>query len=134
MGAFHRAGRERINVFPSGGDYCFRHFVSEEAFAELKRYYRRGAYRFQVPEARFDEVSAVLERHGYDPVVVESVEPYAVVKRKYTNHPGVLFSASVLHRSVGRFNCFVLRDLEAVREAVREGATPLAEADLEVEF
>ena len=134
MGAFHRAGRERVNVFPVGGDYCFRHYVSEEAFEALGRYYRRDQYRFEVPGGRFGEVAAVLEEHGYDPVVVDAIEPYAVVKRKYTNHPRVLFSASVLHRSAGRFNCFVLRDHEAVREAVEAGATPLAEADVDIEF
>lgn len=132
MAEFHRAGRERVNVFPVGEAYLFRHYLSEDAFAELRRYYERYEYRFSVPAGRFDAVAATLERHGYEPVVVDSFEPYAVVKRKYSNHPDVLFSAAVFHRSVGRFNCFVLKDRESVERAVRGGATPIAEADVEL--
>lgn len=132
MAAFHRAGRERINVFPIDGEFRFRHYVEDDAFAELSRYYRRYDYRFQVPAERLDEVRSILDRYGYDPIVVEDAEPYTVVKRKYSNHPTVLFSASVLHRSLDRFNCFVLKDRESVETAVREGATPIAETDLDV--
>lgn len=132
MVAFHRAGRERINVFPIDGEYRFRHYIGDDAFAELKRYYRRYDYRFQVPAEGFDEVRSILDRHGYDLIVVEDVEPYTVVKRKYSTHPKVLFAASVLHRSLGRFNCFVLKDRESVETAVREGATPIAETDLDL--
>ena len=134
MVAFHRAGRERLNVFPIEGEYRFRHYVEDDAFAELKRYYRRYEYRFQVPPDRLPEVRSVLERHGYDPVVVDDVEAYAVVKRKYSNHPKVLFSASVLYRSVDRFNCFVLKDRESVEAAVRGGATSLSDTTLDVQL
>lgn len=132
MAGFSRAGRERINVFPIGEEVRFRHYLSEDAFAELREYYDRYEYRFSVPAHRFDRVRAVLERHGYDPVVVESVEPYTVVKQKYTDHPDVLFSAAVLHRSLERFNCFVLKDRESVERAVEGGATPIARTDLDV--
>lgn len=132
MAAFHRAGRERINVFPIDGEYRFRHYVDEDAFAELKRYYRRYEYHFRIPAERIEEVRSLLSRHGYDPVVVEELEHFTVVKRKYSSHPDVLFSGSVLHRSVGRFNCFVLKDRESFETAVREGATPIAETDLDV--
>ena len=132
MAGFHRAGRERINVFPAGGAYLFRHYLADDAFAELREHYDRYEYRFSVPRRRWEHTRAVLERHGYDPVVVEDVEPYAVVKRKYSDHPDVLFSATVLHRDVGRFNCFVLKDRESVEAAVEGGATPLDETDFEL--
>lgn len=132
MAAFHRAGGERVNVFPVEGVYLFRHYLSEDAFAELRRYYERYEYRFSVPATRFDRVAATLERHGYEPVVVDSFEPYTVVKRKYSTHPDVLFSAAVLHRSAGRFNCFVLKDRESVDRAVAGGATSIAETDVEL--
>lgn len=132
MASFHRAGRERINVFPVGDDYRFRHYLSEDAFGELREYYDRYEYRFSVPAGRWDRVRATLERHGYEPTVVDAFEPYTVVKRKYSNHPDVLFSAAVAHLSVGQFNCFVLKDRESVEEAVEGGATPIADTDLEV--
>lgn len=134
MVAFHRAGRERINVFPVGGGFRFRHYLSEEAFGELRSYYRRYEYRFEVPAERVDEVRTVLERHGYDPVVVDDFSSFAVVKRKYSTHPDVLFSAAVAHRSADRFNAFLLKDRESVQEAVEGGATPLTETDLDVRF
>ena len=132
MAAFHRAGRERINVFPVGDAYLFRHYLAEEAFAELREFYDRYEYRFSVPAGRWDRARAVLERHGYEPVEVDDFEPYAVVKRKYSSHPDVVFSAAVLHRSVDRFNCFVLKDRESVERAVAGGARPIAETDIDV--
>lgn len=132
MAAFHRAGRERVTVFPVGDAFLFRHYLSEDAFAELGEYYDRSEYRFSVPVRRWGRARATLERHGYEPVVVDSLEPYTVLKRKYSEHPDVLFSAAVAHRSVGRFNCFVLKDRESVERAVEGGATPIGETDLEV--
>ena len=132
MAGFHRAGRERINVFPVEDAYLFRHYLADDAFAELREYYDRYEYRFSVPVRRWDRARDALERHGYEPVVVDDVEPYAVVKRKYSDHPDVLFSAAVFDRDVGRFNCFVLKDRESVEEAVEGGATPVGETDIEV--
>ena len=132
MASFHRAGRERINVFPVGDAYWFRHYLSEEAFAELREHYDRSEYRYAVPVGRWDEARAVLERYGYEPTVVEDFEPYTVVKRKYSSHPDVVFSVAVAHLSVGRFNCFVLKDRESVERAVEGGATPISDTDLEV--
>jgi len=65
-------------------------------------------------------------------VVVDDVAPFAVVKRKYTNHPDVLFKQAVFHRSVDGFNCFVMTDRDAVERAVSSGATPLVDTDLEL--
>lgn len=134
MAAFHRAGRERVNVFPVAGSFRFRHYLSEAAFTELRRYYRRYDYRFEVPTGRLDEVLSILERHGYDPVVVEDLAAFTVVKRKYSAHPDVIFSSAVAHRGVGRFNCFLLKDRESVEAAVEGGAIPFGETDLDVQF
>ena len=131
MASFHRAGRERINVFPVGDAFRFRHYLTEEAFAELREHYDPYEYRFSVPAGRWDEARAALERHGYEPTVVEAFEPYTVVKRKYSSHPDVLFSAAVAHLSVDRFNCFVLKDREAVERAVEGGATRIADTELD---
>ncbi|MFB6354515.1 MAG: hypothetical protein ABEJ92_10570 [Halobacteriales archaeon] len=135
MAAFHRAGRTRINAFHVGEAYLFRHyFEDDDVFDDLKRYYSPYDYRFEVPETRFGRVQRLLDEHGFALTEVADAEPFAVVKRKYTDHPSVLFEGAVLQRSLGRFNCFVMRDREAVADAVEAGARPLAETDLTLEL
>jgi len=132
MADFRRASRERINVFSVGDTYLFKHYVSEDAFAEINRYYEEYDHRFEVPGDRFGFVEETLEKHDYAPVVVENPEPFAVLKRKYTNHPDVLFQDSVYQRGLGAFNCFVMNTHEAAGRAADRGARPLAEADVDL--
>jgi len=132
MADFRRASRERINVFRIDETHLFKHYVSEEAFAEIDRYYEEYDYRFEVPADRFAYVREILEAHDYAPVVIEDPEPFAVVKRKYTNHPDALFKDAVYQRGLGKFNCFVMKTREAAERAVERGARPLAEMDLEL--
>lgn len=135
MASFHRASQTRLNAFPVGDAYYFRHyFEDDDLFDELKRYYSHYDYRFEVPSSRFERVQRQLAEHGFGLVKVDDPTPFAVVKRKYTNHPKILFKRSVLHRSLGRFNCFVMADREAVERAVADGARPLAETDLDLEL
>jgi hypothetical protein len=132
MSGFRRAGRERINVFSVGDAYLFKHYVSEELFSEIDRYYEEYDYRFEVPAERFGFVEERLEEHDYAPVVIEDPEPFAVLKRKYTNHPDALFRNAVYHRSLGNFNCFVMKTRDAVASAVEEGAIPMSETDMKL--
>ena len=132
MAAFHQAGRTRINAFHVDEAYLFRHYFDDDVFDDLKRYYSSYDYRFEVPESRIGRVERVLDEHGYALAKVPDPEPFAVVKRKYTEHPRVLFKSSVFHRSLGQFNCFVMKDHEAVEDAVAAGARRLADTDLEL--
>jgi hypothetical protein len=132
MSDFRRASRERINVFRVGDDYFFKHYVSEEVFSRIDRYYEEYDYRFEVPADRFAFVRELLEEHDYAPVVVEDPEPFAVLKRKYTSHPDALFRDAVYQRGIGTFNCFVMKTRDAAERAVEYGATPLADADLDL--
>ncbi len=135
MAAFHQAGRTRINAFHVGEAYLFRHyFEDDDVFDALKRYYSSYDYRFEVPESRFGRVERVLDEHGYALAKVPDPEPYAVVKRKYTDHPDVLFKGSVFHRSLGQFNCFVMKDRATVEAAVEGGARRLSETDIDLEL
>ena len=135
MAAFHQAGRTPINAFQVGDVYLFRHyFEDDEVFDELKRYYSPYDYRFEVPASRFGGVQRRLDEHGFALAEVPDPEPFTVVKRKYTAHPKVLFKGSVLHRSRGQFNCFVMKDQDAVEEAVAAGARRLADTDLDLEL
>lgn len=129
MASFRRAGTERINAFPVDDSYLFKHyFESDELFARLQRYYEPYDYRFEVPADRFEGIRAILSDSDYALVPVEDPEPFAVVKRKYTDHPSSLFRHAVYQRSVDNFNCFVMKSRDAVERAVEAGATPIAEA------
>jgi hypothetical protein len=119
-------------VFRVGDAYLFKHYVSEELFSEIDRYYEEYDYRFEVPEDRFAFVRELLEEHDYAPVVVEDPESFAVLKRKYTNHPDALFRDSVYQRGLGTFNCFVMKTRDAAERAIERGARPLAEADVDL--
>ncbi len=133
MSAFRRASAERINVFPVADEFWFKAYLEDELFAELSRYYKEYDYRFEVPADRFEYVRSLLEENGYAPTVVENLEPFAVVKRKYTDHPTVLFRGSVFQEDLGRFNCFVMKDQDARERAIDAGATPIEETDLELD-
>lgn len=135
MAEFRRAGTTRINAFEVEGTYLFKHYFEEEAvFSALRRYYSRYEYRFEVPAARLGRVRSILEEHGYALIDVAEVEPFAVVKRKYTAHPRVLFEDSVVQRGLGQFNCFVMKDEAAVDRAIEAGARRLSETDLDLQL
>lgn len=132
---FHAAGEERVNAFLIEEAYLFKHYFEEdEVFAELAQYYDDYEYRFEVPAFRLADVRSILGRHGYALVVVDAVEEFAVAKRKYTNHPEILFSNSVYHQGKDKFNCFVMKDREAVTDAVNAGARHLPETSLTLDI
>lgn len=134
MDGFHRAGQERVNAFRVGEQYYFKYYFEEtEVFSRINQYYDRYDYRFEVPAERFAWVKDFLADAGYELVEVTELEPFVVVKRKFTTHPKILFEKSVLHTSVQNFNCFVMTDRDAVEAAVSEGARLLRETGVEFE-
>lgn len=133
MSGFRRASADRVNVFPVEDAFWFKVYVEDDLFAELGRYYEEYDYRYEVPADRFEHVRSLLEEHGYAPVIVEDPAPFAVVKRKYTEHPTVLFRGAVYQQSLGRFNCFVMKDRDARDRAVSAGATPITDTEYSLE-
>lgn len=135
MSGFRRADREQVNVFELEEAYLFKHyFEGPDVFERLKPYYNPHQYRFEVPHDEFEAIREFLDDHGYGLVVVDAPEAFAVVVRKYTEHPENIFKDSVLHRSVDGFNCFLMTDQAAVEEALGAGATRLTATDLENPF
>lgn len=135
MASFHRASHERINVFVVDEVYLFKHyFNSEEVFDRLRQYYNNQQYRFEVPAGAVEELQEFLADHGSGLVVIDPLEEFAVVVRKYTAHPEGIFKQSVIHRSVDGYNCFLLTDRDAVQQAVAEGASRLAKTEFENPF
>jgi len=91
MAGFRRAGQEQVNVFRINDEYLFKHyFEGDEVFARLRNCYSQ--YRFEVPVEDFEEVKSFLSDHGYGLTTMYAVEEYVVVVRKYTEHPGNIFS------------------------------------------
>jgi hypothetical protein len=135
MASFHRAGHERINVYLVGSTYLFKHyFEGDDVFSRLREHYNPQQYRFEVPSDAFEDLQEFLAEHGYGLVVVEPIEEFAVVLRKYTDHPDGIFKDSVIQRSTDGYNCFLLTDRDAVERAVENGATWLSDTDLELPF
>ncbi|MFB6280929.1 MAG: hypothetical protein ABEH40_02800 [Haloferacaceae archaeon] len=127
------ADGERINVFPVGDRYLFRHYFDEEVFDLVRRYYDNREYRFDVPARRFDPLRAALSDRGYELRVVADAAPYAVVVRKYRRHPENVFNAAVIQRHTPDHNVFVLRDKRSVALAVKQGATRLVDTDIDLD-
>ena len=135
MAEFRRAGHEQVNVFEVDESYLFKHyFDSEEVFDRLKQYYNNQQYRFEVPPDEFENLRSFIEEYGYGLVVINVIEPFIVVVKKYTAHPDNIFKSSVIQRTVNGYNCFLLTDQAPVKEAVQNGAARLTETDLENPF
>jgi hypothetical protein len=83
-----------------------------------------------MPADVFEGLWSFLAEHGYGLVVVDAIEEFAVVVKKYTQHPEAIFKGSVIHRSVDGYNAFLMTDQAAVDRAVREGAIRLTNTDL----
>jgi hypothetical protein len=127
--------RERINLFAVDDRYLFKqYFEEDDLFAELRRYYNEDDYRFEVPQERFDEIRNILQEYFYDPVVVDEPEQFCVVYPKYSDHPDVLFKASVLQRSTGDHHVFLMKDELSVDQAVNNGAERLSDASVDSPF
>jgi hypothetical protein len=122
-----------INAFEveDAGLYIFsQYFDQEEVFAELHEYYNSEQYRFEIPTGEMDRIESFLAEYFYDlnRVAPDAIEPFCVVKEKYTDHADILRN-SVYHTSRGSNTVFVMQDRLSAEQAVEQGATALADAD-----
>jgi hypothetical protein len=111
--------------------YIFsQYFDTEEIFAELREYYDSDHYRFEIPADEIERVEAFLNEYFYDLTRVppDAIEPFCVVKEKYTDHADILRN-SVYHTSRGSSTVFVMQDRLSAEQAVEHGATRLADSD-----
>lgn len=122
---------ERITVFRIDDEYLFAHYFDrQDIFDDLSEYYNDDAYRFEVPEAEFDNVRERLADAYFEPVVVDrdDFDAYCVVKEKYTEHAEIL-RESVVHWERRGHLFFLMKNELAVEEALERGATRLADTD-----
>jgi len=125
--------REPVYVFVLDHTYVFkRYFDLNDCFDALAEHYDHDEYRFEVPEREWDGVADVLRDYGFEPAVVEDVEPFVLVVEQYTRHAEVL-KHSVEHWTRRGYEFFLMKDPLSVERAVQEhGATPVTETDLVV--
>ena len=127
--------REQVNLFRVEDRYLFKqYFDQDKVFTALRDYYNQDDYRFEVPPDAVEEVKQVLREHMFEPVVVDAPAEFCVVYPKYTDHPDVLFKTAVLQRSKRDKHLFLLKDQLSVEQAVNNGATRLADTDLDTRF
>jgi len=127
--------REQVNLFRVEDRYLFKQYFDQDTvFTALRDYYNQDDYRFEVPPDVVEEVKQVLREHMFEPVVVDAPAEFCVVYPKYTDHPDVLFKTAVLQRSKRDKHLFLLKDRFSVEQAVNNGATRLADTDLDTPF
>ncbi|EMA43603.1 hypothetical protein [Halococcus saccharolyticus] len=129
------ADTTEINAFKvkDAGLYIFsQYFDQEEVFDELREWYDSEQYRFEVPTDEMDRVESFLDEYFYEVtrVATDDIETFCVVKRKYTDHADILRN-SVYHTSQGNNTVFVMQDRPSAEQAVEQGATYLADTDIE---
>lgn len=128
------ADTTEINAFEveSADLYIFsQYFDHEEVFDELREYYDSEYYRFEVPVDEIGRVESFLDEYFYslNRIAPDAIEPFCVVKEKYTDHADILRN-SVYHTSRGSNTVFVMQDRLSTEQAVEQGATSLADADI----
>jgi len=110
--------RERINVFPVGDEYLFRHYFDRtDLFEEFSEHYNDEAYRFEVPAEEFPAVRERLSEVYSEPVMVEGLDAYCVVEEQYTEHADILRD-SVAHWERRSHLFFLMKDELSVKEAL----------------
>ncbi|WP_241431195.1 hypothetical protein [Halococcus thailandensis] len=87
-------------------------------------------YRFEVPAGKLDRIESFLAEYFYEVnrVASDAIEPFCVVKEKYTDHADILRN-SAYHTGRGSNTVFVMQDRLSAEQAIERGATPLADAD-----
>lgn len=123
-------GKEQFYVFEIDDTYLFKHYFQiQSVFSELQQYYNESEYRFEIPPDEFDDVRELLEENYYEPVVVDDLEEFCVVKEQYTEHADILKN-SVENWSRRGYNFFLMKDLQAVEQAIEQGAKRVERTDL----
>lgn len=128
------ADRTRINVFEAEDTDLFvfsQYFEQDDVFHELREYYDSEHYRFEIPAGEIDRVESFLGEYFYDlnRVAPDEIEPFCVVKEKYTDHADILRN-SVYHTSRGGNTIFVMQDRLSAEQAAEQDATPLDDSDI----
>jgi len=120
-----------LYVFEVNDQYLFKQYLdAPELFDALRGYYVRDEYRFEVPVDEFDDVAARLRDHGFEPTIVDDLEPFCVCIGQYEKHADIL-KESVANWTRREHKFFLMRSPFAVEQAVGRGATLVADTEFE---
>jgi hypothetical protein len=114
---------KRLNVFKLGKLWIFKQFFdNHELFDALLDYYNKDLYRFEFKStgARNNALK-LLERNGFDYDLVEDLKGYKVQLPKSAKYAQILKN-SVAFKETANERIFLMKDLDAVEEAVGLGA------------
>ena len=123
--------KKSITIIKAGSHWIFKHFFDDtESFRELADYYDKDGYRFvlKTPGER-NLVQKSLEQRGFDVVLVENSRGY-VVKLSHKSKYGGVLKNSLAQIETPEWRIFLLKDKNAVLEAIRLGAK-LVEVDVQ---
>lgn len=123
--------KKSITIIKAGRHWIFKHFFEDrETFREIADYYDRDGYRFvlKTPGER-NLVQKLLERRGFDVLLVENSIGYVVKLSHKSRYAGVLKN-SLAQIETQEWRIFLMKDLNAVNEALRQGAK-LVEVDVQ---
>nr|AGF93406.1 hypothetical protein FLSS-25_0007 [uncultured organism] len=115
-----------INLFHIHRRYIFKHYFDESnLFKDLRDYYDRSEYRFEVEEDEVDSVIEKLEGYGYRVHIVErdEIPDYTLIIDKYDKQ-GDLLKNSVEVIELGDEKALVLKSKVAKEEAMDRGKEP----------
>ncbi|MBN1235824.1 MAG: hypothetical protein JW999_07220 [Methanotrichaceae archaeon] len=125
------APKKSITIIKAGRHWIFKHFFEDkEVFKELADYYDKDDYRFvlKTPGER-NLALKLLERRGFEVALVENSRGYVVKLSRQSRYAGVLKN-SLAQIETNEWRVFLMKDLAAVKEALRQGAK-LVEVDVQ---
>jgi hypothetical protein len=123
--------KKSITIIKAGSHWIFKHFFEDrETFRELADYYDKDGYRFvlKTPGEK-NLVQKLLERRGFDVLLVENSRGY-VVKLSHKSRYGEVLKNSLAQIETPEWRIFLMKDQDAVFEALRQGAK-LVEVDVQ---
>lgn len=115
--------RERITMFKVGKTWIFKYFFDDkEIFRQLADHYNKYSYRFEYKTiGERNKTLKLLEMRGFNVDLVEDMKGYVVKLDRYSKYASVLKN-SVTHIETPEWRIFLMKDLAAVEEALRQGA------------
>lgn len=115
--------RKRITLFKLGKLWVFKHFFDDtESFKALAEFYNEDKYRFEFKTiGERNKALKLLERRRFDYELVEDLRPFVVKLDRFSRY-ATLLKNSVAYIETPRSRIFLMKDLVAVEEALKQGA------------
>jgi len=124
---------EKITAFDTGERYIFKNYFDEDQlFKQLKKYYDRHKYRFEIPYEDIEEVRQLLDEYFYKLEITDRLQAYCVVVPEEADSSGILRN-SVMKKQTHRHEILVMKDKISVRQAEEDGAIRLEKSEVQTE-